>query len=368
MKRLATIATAALAAMLGGPACQQDAATIVVVNVAADADVPPISQLRVTVSNAGVGEVKLYPQRAGAAPIGLPTAFSLSLPTSRAGELDIALDGLDAGGAAVASGAGSVTLVAGATATLSLTLSAGASLCGNGRLDPGEQCDDGNRVSDATCSFVCLLPAGTGGTGGQGGQGGRGGQGGQGDTGGATGTGGGGAGGAGHCTTELLSDGNFDSLANPWTSVTSGRALIYNQGSVDPQVAPQAQSAPNFAWLGYNVYSETVILSQPIVIPESALSLTLSGYVEITTDEGGGPSDFGYVELLLDGATTPLESWSNVDAPASSDWTFFTATVPVGTAAGAAGTFQLRVVMDDGTNTSFFFDTLSLAASSCPNP
>src|SRR5579871_2130139 len=58
VKRLATIATAALAAMLGGPACQQDAATIVVVNVAADADVPPISQLRVTVSNAGVGEVK----------------------------------------------------------------------------------------------------------------------------------------------------------------------------------------------------------------------------------------------------------------------------------------------------------------------
>ncbi len=366
MKRPVSIATV-LVALLGGLGCQQDAATIVVVNVAADADVLPVSQLRVTVSNAGMDEVKLYPQRAGAAPIGMPTAFSLTLPTARAGELDIALDGLDAGGTAVASGAGSVTLVPGATATLSLTLSAGAALCGNGRLDPGEQCDDGNRASDGTCNFVCQLTTGQGGQGGRGGQGGIAGQGGRGgqagDMGGATGTGG-----AAHCTTELLSDGNFDSLVNPWTSVTSGRALIYNQGGVDPSVAPQAQSAPNFAWLGYNVYSETVILSQPIVIPENALSLTLSGYVEITTDEGGGPSDFGYVELLLGGATTPLESWSNIDAPTTSVWTFFTATVPVGTAAGAAGTFQLRVVMDDGTNTSFFFDTLSLAASSCPGP
>ena len=36
---------------------------------------------------------------------------------------------------------------------------------------------------------------------------------------------------------------------------------------------------------------------------------------------------------------------------------------------GATATFQLRVFMDDGANTSFFFDTLSVVAHLCPpNP
>lgn len=366
MKPPVTIA-AALAAVLGGAACHQDESTVVVVNVAAGAGVPPISQLRATVSNAGMGDVKLFPQRAGAASIAMPTAFSLSLPTARAGELDLALDGLDAGGAVVASAAGAVTLASGATATLSLTLMAGASLCGNGRLDPGEQCDDGNRVSEGGCSFMCLLPAGTGGSGGGAGSvTGSGGSGGGGGAGGVTGSGG--SGGSGACTTELLADGNFDGLATAWTSVTSGRALIYNQGGVDPSVAPRAQSAPNFAWMGDDVVSETAILSQPIAIPPSALSLTVSGYVEVITEESGAAYDFGYVELLLGGVTTPLETWSNLDAADLGDWTFFSATVPVGAAAGARGTFQLRVVMDDGTPTSFFFDTLSFSAESCAAP
>src|SRR5262249_20348022 len=32
-------------------------------------------------------------------------------------------------------------------------------LCGNGSLDPGEQCDDGNLVDDDGCDSNCTLPA-----------------------------------------------------------------------------------------------------------------------------------------------------------------------------------------------------------------
>jgi cysteine-rich repeat protein len=35
-------------------------------------------------------------------------------------------------------------------------------ICGNGVLDPGEQCDDGNRISGDGCSFDCTLESGPG--------------------------------------------------------------------------------------------------------------------------------------------------------------------------------------------------------------
>ena len=62
--------------------------------------------------------------------------------------------------------------------------------------------------------------------------------------------------------------------------------------------------------------------------------------------------------------TTELETWSNEDA--NTDWAPFTTFVDATGFAGRTVTFQLRVEMDDGVNTSFFFDSLSVTANLCP--
>ena len=101
------------------------------------------------------------------------------MPRERTGALDIAIDGLDAGGAKVANGAGSIDLHAGDNVTITITLHTGASLCGNGQLDDGEVCDDGDRLSSGSCDYACQSErraracGGSGGTGGSAGTGGR---------------------------------------------------------------------------------------------------------------------------------------------------------------------------------------------------
>src|SRR4029077_15356089 len=62
---------------------------------------------------------------------------------------------LDATGNILANGAGSATISVGGTGEVTITLAAGISLCGNGHVDDGEQCDDGDRVTSGSCDFRC---------------------------------------------------------------------------------------------------------------------------------------------------------------------------------------------------------------------
>src|SRR4051812_28239415 len=83
---------------------------------------------------------------------------------------------------------------------------------------------------------------------------------------GGAGTGGrGGAAGAGSCHVELLTNGNFESGNVGWTASPSDRRLIYLFGEVNPTVVPPTVS-DYIAWLGYDVVSQTVVLSQTIQI------------------------------------------------------------------------------------------------------
>ena len=50
---------------------------------------------------------------------------------------------------------------------------------------------------------------------------------------------------------------------------------------------------------------------------------------------------------------------------AGTSWVPFSVTRAPNGLAGQTATFRLRVVMDDGTNTSFFFDDLSFVANLC---
>ena len=156
MRRSAGSIPIVLLAAALAPACGKSD-SVVIVKVAADAEVAGVVQLRALVSNAGEGAARLFPTTPSAAPITFETSFSLTVPRERTGALDIAIDGLDAGGATVANGAGSIDLHVGDNVTITITLHAGASLCGNGQLDDGETCDDGDRLSSGSCDYACQV-------------------------------------------------------------------------------------------------------------------------------------------------------------------------------------------------------------------
>ncbi len=61
---------------------------------------------------------------------------------------------------ATAGTAGTGTAGAGGTAGGAGGTGGAAALCGNGALDPGESCDDQNRIAGDGCSAICQIPAG----------------------------------------------------------------------------------------------------------------------------------------------------------------------------------------------------------------
>jgi len=146
----------ALAAGCGDPT---DIASVVYVTVTAGSGVPFVSQLRATMSNQGDLKVNTYPPAPAAAPIMFPATFVVTLPEARSGNLDIALDALDAGGAVVANGAGRAMIVVGGRVDVTIMLAAGTPLCGNTTIDIGESCDDGNRRTGDGCDYQCQVEA-----------------------------------------------------------------------------------------------------------------------------------------------------------------------------------------------------------------
>jgi cysteine-rich repeat protein len=65
------------------------------------------------------------------------------------------LDGIDHEGNSVAHGTVQTTIVVGGTATASVDLATGPSVCGNSVIDLDESCDDGNQFSFDGCDFQC---------------------------------------------------------------------------------------------------------------------------------------------------------------------------------------------------------------------
>jgi cysteine-rich repeat protein len=376
--RTTTFGLAAIAAgVAGGLAGCAQADSIVLVTVSADLGATDVVQLRATLSNQSMGAINLFPQQvaADAKALAFPTMFTLTIARARSGTVDVALDGLDASGIAIANGAGSVALSAGETTDLAIVLNAGASLCGNRVVDPGERCDDGNRVSEGVCDFTCRT-AGSTGAGGASGMGGASGTDGGKDAGGTGGShsdGGGGGTDGGRsdardgavvCTQQLIQNGNFDKGDEGWSVTTSGRLLIYNYNTVDTSIVPEPRSLPDLAWMGYDIRSETARLEQSFTVPPNALSLTVSGYATINTEESGCDCDDASVDIVSADYTHHVHGWSNQDS--NTDWTPFTTTFDISSVAGATLTLQVSATLDDGVNTSFFFDDLSVTANFCP--
>jgi cysteine-rich repeat protein len=312
--------------------------SVVIVHVDGPAGLPALFQLRAILSNAGVADTKLFPAMLSTKPIPLPTAFSVTLPATRAGNLDVALDALDAQAAVVASGAGSVPVKPGGRAEVSITLVAGASLCGNGHLDPGEECDDGDRISNGTCDFRCHRPVSV-----------------VVDAGAET----------GGCSLDLLANGAFDAGDVGWTAVSAiNQRLIYAAG--DQALGGFAPSSPSYlALLGRNLLSGEETLSQSVRIPAAASTIMVVGLFHLSVNPATTclTCNAGGVDLVEGATTIPVESWTGQDG--NSGWTTFTKTVDAVPLRNTTATFRLRATATSGFVTPLFFDSLAVNVDRC---
>jgi cysteine-rich repeat protein len=77
------------------------------------------------------------------------------IPRSRSGRLDLVIEGIDVNSKTVASATAQTLIVVGDKVAVPVVLAAGPLLCGNGTIDPGESCDDGNLISFDGCDFRC---------------------------------------------------------------------------------------------------------------------------------------------------------------------------------------------------------------------
>ena len=136
-------------------ACKQPD-SVVFADVAIGSKLAPLYSIRVAMSSAQTHDTKVYPATPSSTPLPSSASLVIVLPRSRTGVLDLAFEGLDLDGTSVlAHGTARTTIVVGSNATASVSLVAGPSLCGNGVVDPGDTCDDGNQFSFDGCDFRC---------------------------------------------------------------------------------------------------------------------------------------------------------------------------------------------------------------------
>ncbi len=112
-----------LLAALWGTACDKSSSnSIVVVTVTPAPSAPAVTRLRVVLTNRSSSDTVLFPQTNSGAPIKFNASFAVTFPKSRSGELDIAIDALDASSNAVASGGGSAVITVGGRVDVTIPL------------------------------------------------------------------------------------------------------------------------------------------------------------------------------------------------------------------------------------------------------
>ena len=110
-------------AALSSPACSStsDDSTVVVAVTAAPG-MPPVTQLQVALANGPAADTRFFPQSQSATPVQFPAIFALALSKSHTGVLGISIAALDTASTVVAVGSGTVAIVPGGRADVTISL------------------------------------------------------------------------------------------------------------------------------------------------------------------------------------------------------------------------------------------------------
>jgi hypothetical protein len=245
----------------------------------------------------------------------------------------------------------------------------------------------------ASCNAILGLdevrPAAVdGGAGAGGGPGGNGGAevGGRGGGGGGSGAGFMGAGGVGtggtggemsgrSCGRVLSANGDFDLGMTSWNEAPERTPLIRKFDDPDVQVHQVTpQSGLHLLRLGAPSDNAYVVhyVEQYANIPADALEITMSGYVQVRTEE---PMDRVYDEAWVrifdefEPSSPLFESvprWSNLTR--ANSWTAFSFPMDVTSIAGTQTVFRIIADLDTSVPTYFYFDTVSVTVTTCLPP
>lgn len=141
------VGVALVAALLG---CGSDPDSTVVVKVKSTPSMPPVYQLRATLTLAETTApvVEYFPASPSTDPLRFDAVFALSLPRSRSGLLSIAIDALDAASNVVASGDGAASIRVGGRVDLTIQLGPPSTTSRDGGAQDAGEVEAGTTVVD----------------------------------------------------------------------------------------------------------------------------------------------------------------------------------------------------------------------------
>ncbi len=168
-----------------------------------------------------------------------------------------------------------------------------------------------------------------------------------------------------------MTNGDFDLAASSWSAAPQGARLVRRSDDAEVtshQITPQSGlyvlrlGAPSTNYVVHYV-------EQYANIPSGALEVTISGQLQVRTEEP--PDDIydeAYVQLFDESMPAApffrsAPRWSNLTQ--ANSWTPFSFPVNVASVAGKQMVFRILADLDTGVPTYFYFDTLSVAVTRC---
>ncbi|MFJ8199992.1 M28 family peptidase [Streptomyces sp. NPDC096152] len=154
--------------------------------------------------------------------------------------------------------------------------------------------------------------------------------------------------GAGGCTSsQVVSNGGFESGTSPWTGDT---------GAIGSFSGQSAHSGTRFAWLAGYGYAATDTVSQTVTIPAGCTKATLRYWLHIDSDESGSTA-YDTFQVKVNG--TAKQTYSNANAATG----YTERTLDLSQFLGRQITLTFTATEDAGLQTSFVVDDTTLTTS-----
>lgn len=149
----------------------------------------------------------------------------------------------------------------------------------------------------------------------------------------------------------LLANPGFESGAASWAG---------NTGIITTNSGRPARTGSYKAWFGGNATTSTETLTQAVTVPSTATAATLSYWIRTDTAESGSTAyDTFRVQVVVDGVTTTLRTFSNVGTNAT--YTQYSHSLLA--YKGKSVTVKFLMNEDSSLQTSFVLDDTAVAVS-----